>query len=617
MKKVIYNWTLSIVLVFMTINFTNAQTPVFHNPVSPYFVNPYIITTQFSSDIFHMTIDSAMHNFNPYGHGDLNTMVKTYTYNDANNPGWSTVNGPIIGLTYGDQMQWTITNNLDVSTNVHFSEMEISNQNNGGIHQEIAAGATWNTTFEIKDKSAVIPIKPFGSDSYYAQKQKGLSCLAIIRDEDGLHPQLSAIESALPGFYGFNDLPIILETKQFLKNITTDEITINTTTPYIDEYQFIVNGTVDPYLQVVKNVQRLRLINNDSKFTMNIGVGNRSFTPLGMEIIATDRGYLTQSANINEVLLAPGERVDVLLDLRNHVIGDSLFIYNKVSDIPSNVVGSVTSTITTDYPNGFAQNRVLIKLVVGNNLEPISTLTFPMTLLTSEQPSINSVINTKTKIVTESNGILVINNTPFAANVINDAIGVNETQTWEIKNQTTKAFTWFMEGKPFYVTEIKDASGNTISPSILPSVFDGAKDKILVQAGWTVTYIKTFSDYLTDFIPDNSYAYGVYETENAYANATGQFAFIQFPVATNKVEIKEIEAFAFPNPTDGMVNLKITNINEPTIQVDLINSVGKILNSYELNTQNSQIDLSDYSIGTYFIRIKIADKYKVLKVLKI
>ena len=55
----------------------------------------------------------------------------------------------------------------------------------------------------------------------------------------------------------------------------------------------------------------------------------------------------------------------------------------------------------------------------------------------------------------------------------------------------------------------------------------------------------------------------------------------------------------FPNPTNGIFNIEGNNIRK----VEIINAYGQIVYSKEIKAENIQLDLSNYSIGTYMLRV--------------
>lgn len=69
---------------------------------------------------------------------------------------------------------------------------------------------------------------------------------------------------------------------------------------------------------------------------------------------------------------------------------------------------------------------------------------------------------------------------------------------------------------------------------------------------------------------------------------------LQYPV-------DNIFVFIHPNPTKDLLNIEIKNIVNPFIEI--INIKGQIIYSKFLNTNLTQIDISEYSKGVYFLKV--------------
>ncbi|MEH7307896.1 multicopper oxidase family protein [Neobacillus drentensis] len=75
----------------------------------------------------------------------------------------------------------------------------------------------------------------------------------------------------------------------------------------------LVNGKVYPYLNVEPRKYRFRLLNaaNSRFFRIKLDSGQR------MYLIATERGLMQQPLGVNEIMLSPAERADVIIDFTN------------------------------------------------------------------------------------------------------------------------------------------------------------------------------------------------------------------------------------------------------------------------------------------------------------
>ena len=77
----------------------------------------------------------------------------------------------------------------------------------------------------------------------------------------------------------------------------------------------------------------------------------------------------------------------------------------------------------------------------------------------------------------------------------------------------------------------------------------------------------------------------------------------------------------YPNPTNDIVNVQITNHNSPITQIHVFDAYGKLVGVVETrcttSLQTAQIDFSRYASGVYFVKAVADDKVvAVRKVVK-
>ena len=100
----------------------------------------------------------------------------------------------------------------------------------------------------------------------------------------------------------------------------------------------VVNGTVWPYLDVESRPYRFRLLNgSDSRFYILKLFEVEDDEPVGEEIpflqVATDDGLLPKAVGLEELLIAPGERAEIVVDFSNYN-GKSIRFLNFGPDEP-------------------------------------------------------------------------------------------------------------------------------------------------------------------------------------------------------------------------------------------------------------------------------------------
>jgi uncharacterized protein (TIGR02145 family) len=84
------------------------------------------------------------------------------------------------------------------------------------------------------------------------------------------------------------------------------------------------------------------------------------------------------------------------------------------------------------------------------------------------------------------------------------------------------------------------------------------------------------------------------------------------------LSLKENEVKApikiFPNPANNKVNLEILDYNNTTLEI--LNIEGRLLHTISLQSSNTTLDISDYPIGIYLIKVKSATNNSILKLIK-
>jgi FtsP/CotA-like multicopper oxidase with cupredoxin domain len=84
----------------------------------------------------------------------------------------------------------------------------------------------------------------------------------------------------------------------------------------------LVNGTRDPFLNVDSALYRFRLLGGSNARVFRLALGNAA----PFVLIGNDGGLLKRSIGVTRIDVAPGERVDVLVDFRAASVGDSIML---------------------------------------------------------------------------------------------------------------------------------------------------------------------------------------------------------------------------------------------------------------------------------------------------
>ncbi|HWQ79668.1 MAG TPA: multicopper oxidase, partial [Anaerovoracaceae bacterium] len=155
--------------------------------------------------------------------------------------------------------------------------------------------------------------------------QAGLAGFYLLRDPDG--GCLEELE--LPE--GKYEIPIAIQDRSF-KEDGSFQFPETGNNPEIHPYwqpeffgdAIMVNGKVWPNLDVKRRQYRFRLLNGSNARFYNLKMSNgMSFIQIG-----TDGGFLEEPVELNSLLLAPGERADILADFSGVEPGTSIVLLN-------------------------------------------------------------------------------------------------------------------------------------------------------------------------------------------------------------------------------------------------------------------------------------------------
>ena len=432
--------------------------------------------------------------------------------------------GPTIRLSKGDKALFNITNQLGEKTTIHWHGAHIPARMDGGPHQIIDPDATWKPEFEIKQNAATIWYHPHLEGKTAEHVYKGLAGFFIIDDQDS-----DALP--LPRNYGVDDIPVVVQDRR----IAADGDMSSQIRSMVDmmglrgEYM-IVNGALTPTLDSRAQVIRLRLLNGSNARIYNFGFAdNRDFYQ-----IASGGGLLEAPVSMNRLRLAPGERAEILLDLRNQA-GKYLRLQSYSAEITPSTIENArmrdpldmqTFDIMTIRVNEAGDNGLSIpdQLVsIARLRAEDAALTRPFVLKEGGMDGggmgggggVIAADNATTFANLSQRGMFTINDKVMDMNRIDETIRLGDTEIWEISNETEMAH-------PFHIHDIQfqilDRNGQA------PSAGEaGWKDTVLVFPKEKVRVITRFEDFAD---PDTPYMYHCHILEHEDSGMMGQFVVI-------------------------------------------------------------------------------------------
>lgn len=530
--------------------------------------NPLFIPDTLSGPSYSLTMHMDSVQFLP------GNITHTYAFNNFS------YLGPTLILNKGDNVSITVNNQIDDTTTVHWHGLHIAAINDGGPHTPILMNSSWNPQFTVMDNAATYWYHPHTDMKTAAQAIKGAAGMIIVRDN---------VEAALtlPRTYGVDDFPIVAQCQQF--------DSLNQQMPRgMEDSTLLINGTMNPYLNVPAQVVRMRLLNASGERVFNFGFTNNQ--PFYM--ITSDDGLLAAPFLTTRIRLAPGERAEILLDLSS-MNGQSFYLMSYGSELPVGVQGGPTMPMQSGPPMDSPLNGVdynMLQVNVGPpTANPVTTI--PSTLTTLNTYSITQANMTRTINFTADNmmvmdGPFYFNDSTFDMMRIDYSIPLNSIEIWTLNNQTMVAHPFHLHGMPFHVLD-RDGSAPGTEES-------GWKDVVLVKPMETVRFITKFTDFPDTTIP---YMYHCHILMHEDDGMMGQYVITPNAVGVNEPAVAAAVPL-YPNPASGEVVLSL----EAGSTVSVYNAMGQLVFTTVAAENTLRLDVQYWSEGMYSVSVTQKDK---------
>ncbi len=417
-----------LVVTFMLFQQLRAQTPIF-------------IPDTLSGNLIDLQLQNGSYEFYP------GVVTQTIGYN-------GNYLGPTIILQKGQQVTINLQNQLGDTTTTHWHGLHVAAMNDGSPHNPILAGETWSPSFVVMDKAATYWYHPHLHHKTLAQVVKGAAGFIIVRDAE---------EAALnlPRTYGLDDIPLVFQWKTFdaAKQIVADDEADN---------EVLVNGTINGLLELPAQVVRLRLLNGSSHRFFDFGFADNHV----FRQITSDDGLLDAPVALTRLVLAPGERAEILVDL-NGLPGSTLKLRHFGTQLPQGYPGGTMMMGGMMGPKDNTDFDLLTIHVVASTINPVTTIPTILTTNTiwpQAGATARSIGLSAQPMMSMTN--FFINGVKFDQSKINFTTEQGRTEVWTITNQTMMAHPFHIHGNHFYVLSVNGASP--------PANLRGRKDVVVV-----------------------------------------------------------------------------------------------------------------------------------------
>lgn len=229
--------------------------------------------------------------------------------------------GPTIKMKQNDFLRLTYRNNLSEAIAINIQGLQANGEVSGSINRNLAPDSSWSPIIQIKQSASTCwyHSDTIGRSAY--QTYRGLVGMWIIEDEESK-------KGLLPNKYGENDIPLILQDISL--NYDGQQVFNLEKNSFLGK-QLFVNGQRNPFINVARGFIRLRLLNASVSRPYYLHLDNQQ--PFFK--IASGLGFLPQPLEQKVLLLAPGERAEILVNTNQNkplrlLAGDSANIIDKV-----------------------------------------------------------------------------------------------------------------------------------------------------------------------------------------------------------------------------------------------------------------------------------------------
>src|SRR4029079_17963716 len=167
--------------------------------------------------------------------------------------------------------------------------------------------------FAVKNNAATYWYHPHRHATTQKQLTLGAGGFIIVRDDE-------EAALALPRNYGVDDIPLTLTSRRFG---TVDGVA-NQLQYVATAYGDVVlsNGTLNAQFTLPRQIVRLRLHNSEIERDYNVGFNDgRTFY-----VIGNDGGLLSAPVPVTQLVVAPAERYEILVDLTKDVVGNAIYL---------------------------------------------------------------------------------------------------------------------------------------------------------------------------------------------------------------------------------------------------------------------------------------------------
>lgn len=350
---------------------------------------------------------------------------------------------PALLAKQGEEIRVRMVNQLEEPTIIHWHGLGNDARNDGNGLYVAEPGKAYEYAFKLRDRASMYFYHPHAHGYIPGQVYHGLASVLFIEDEEE-----AALRRSLDLKLGETEIPLVLQDRNFdvqgrlMFKVSREEMFQG----FVGE-RLLVNFTERPFIAAARRIYRFRILNGSNARTYRLAFlqGGRA---QGCYLIGTDGGLLAAPQRIEQCFISPGQRLDLLLDLRDVNDGRAVTLATLGFDpMHAEGAGGSDSMAGMDHSKMGAQQapaatmqgmamegepRALLRIDVKSSRAYTKTL--PLTLSTLPAAKAPSGAPRRIKLAQDGKGKWTINGQVYDA--VRNAFTVQRgaAETWLIEN---------------------------------------------------------------------------------------------------------------------------------------------------------------------------------------
>ena len=432
---------------------------------------------------------------------------------------------PTIRIKRGNQFSARLQNDLDEPTIIHWHGLHLPGVMDGHPRTTIPAGAHYDYAFTVANRGGMYWYHTHAHNLTAEQAYLGLAGIFMVEDEDE-----TALRTTLQLEQGVTELPLLIQDKQFNSagELAYEAKSMQQTMMGQLGDTILVNLTPQPQLDIANRLYRFRILNGSNSRIYKLAFVSRG-KMLPYSVIGTDAGLLDRPYTVQEVFVAPAERVDVLFDASRLRAGEEVLLMSLAFDPMEDdmmsgmggMMGGMSGMSGTSGTGGMGGSS----LALGAEFEIMKlAVTTQVPVTPSTPPSrLSNIVRIDTRGAGVRNISLtmqrmrwLINGESFDMDRSPIQSRSNTVELWDIRNaKMSMPHPMHMHGFSFQVVNrrnspgqvrklAQDASGRLVTDL-------GWKDTILVWPGETV---RIAIDFTNEYRGDQMYVFHCHNLEH-------------------------------------------------------------------------------------------------------